>query len=83
MRGTRTRRGTRGSQEAEELQARISSLEWMSADPYEGQAPRMPTVTFRDSLELDLGDLTLELRFCGEAHTNHDIIVYVPRRSSS
>lgn len=67
-----------GSQEAGELRARISSLEWMRADPYEGQAARMPAVTFRDSLELDLGDLTLELRFCGEAHTNHDIIVYVP-----
>jgi glyoxylase-like metal-dependent hydrolase (beta-lactamase superfamily II) len=40
--------------------------------------PRLPDVTFRDSMRLDLGDITLELRFCGEAHTDHDIVVYVP-----
>jgi glyoxylase-like metal-dependent hydrolase (beta-lactamase superfamily II) len=42
------------------------------------EAARIPAVTFRDSLRLDLGDLTLELYFCGAAHTNHDIVVYVP-----
>jgi len=66
------------SQEAEELRARISTLDSASADQREGRAPRTPAIAFEDSLRLDLGDLTLELRFCGQAHTNHDIVVYVP-----
>lgn len=67
------------SKEAEGLRAEISALESMDADPHDGRASRLPEVTFKDSLRLDLGDLTLELRFCGEAHTNHDIVVYVPQ----
>jgi glyoxylase-like metal-dependent hydrolase (beta-lactamase superfamily II) len=38
-----------------------------------------PTITFQDSLKLDLGDLTLELKYCGYAHTTCDIFVYVPQ----
>jgi glyoxylase-like metal-dependent hydrolase (beta-lactamase superfamily II) len=37
-----------------------------------------PSKTFRDSLTLDLGDLTLQLFYCGNAHTNNDIFIYVP-----
>ena len=66
------------SREAEELRARISALESTNAEMNEGRPPKIPAVTFTDSLRLDLGDLTLELRFCGQAHTNHDIVVYVP-----
>ena len=66
------------SPKAESLRVRIATLELMSADLHDGRSARVPTVTFKDSLHLDLGDLTLELRFCGEAHTNHDLVVYVP-----
>jgi glyoxylase-like metal-dependent hydrolase (beta-lactamase superfamily II) len=68
----------RKSKEAEALRARISALELLNADLGDGRPARMPAITFKDSLHLDLGDLTLELRFCGETHTNHDIVVYVP-----
>jgi glyoxylase-like metal-dependent hydrolase (beta-lactamase superfamily II) len=64
--------------EAEELRTRISALELMNSDLNIGGTAKMPAVTFRDSLHLDLGNLTLDLRFCGETHTNHDIVVYVP-----
>jgi glyoxylase-like metal-dependent hydrolase (beta-lactamase superfamily II) len=37
-----------------------------------------PSKTFRDSLTLDLGDLTLQLLYCGNAHTNNDIFIYIP-----
>lgn len=67
-----------GSEEAIALRRRIVELELLQPDPRGGPAPRMPEITFRDSLTLDLGDLTLDLRFVGEAHTDHDILVHVP-----
>jgi cyclase len=63
---------------ADSLRAVISKLESTAADPQDLPAAGTPGITIEDSLHLDLGDLTLELRFCGEAHTNHDIVVYVP-----
>ncbi|MFI8997848.1 MBL fold metallo-hydrolase [Streptomyces sp. NPDC053542] len=39
-----------------------------------------PTLTFRDSLRLHLGDLTAELRHPGPAHTTNDTIVWIPER---
>ncbi len=38
-----------------------------------------PSITFRDSLNLDVGDLTLKLKYCGYAHTTSDLFVYVPQ----
>jgi glyoxylase-like metal-dependent hydrolase (beta-lactamase superfamily II) len=66
------------SSEEAELLARITALESMYADARDGRTARMPTIVFSDTLSLDLGNLTLELRFCGEAHTNHDLVLYVP-----
>ena len=37
-----------------------------------------PTQTFEDRQTIDAGDLTLELYYCGWAHTDHDIIVFIP-----
>jgi len=37
-----------------------------------------PTILFADSLILDAGDMTVKLFYCGNAHTNNDIIVYIP-----
>jgi cyclase len=68
----------RESLEAGEIRGKVSARKSMSEEFCDERAARLPTVTFKDSLQLNLGDLTLELRFCGEAHTNHDIVVYVP-----
>jgi glyoxylase-like metal-dependent hydrolase (beta-lactamase superfamily II) len=37
-----------------------------------------PNMTFNDRLTLDLGDITLKLVYFGKAHSNSDILVYVP-----
>jgi glyoxylase-like metal-dependent hydrolase (beta-lactamase superfamily II) len=37
-----------------------------------------PTITFSDSLILNVGDLTLKMIYCGNAHTNNDIFIYIP-----
>ena len=37
-----------------------------------------PTLTFNDRLNLDLGDITLQLIYFGKAHTTSDIMIYVP-----
>ncbi len=39
-----------------------------------------PTLTFRESLTLHLGELTVELRDVGPAHTSHDVVAWVPER---
>jgi len=36
------------------------------------------TLTFSDRCSLDLGDVRLELSACGRAHSDSDILVYVP-----
>jgi glyoxylase-like metal-dependent hydrolase (beta-lactamase superfamily II) len=37
-----------------------------------------PTVTFEDSLTLDLGNRTIELRYLGRGHTSGDLVVWLP-----
>ena len=41
-----------------------------------------PTITFADSLILDAGDIKLKLIYCGNAHTNNDIIIYIPEEKA-
>jgi glyoxylase-like metal-dependent hydrolase (beta-lactamase superfamily II) len=61
--------------EAAENRARRTVL----ADLQDGYVLTPPTRTFGDRLTLALGDLDLELYFAGAAHTNNDILVYVPQ----
>ena len=37
-----------------------------------------PRILFTDSLILDEGDMTVRLFYCGNAHTNNDIVIYIP-----
>jgi glyoxylase-like metal-dependent hydrolase (beta-lactamase superfamily II) len=37
-----------------------------------------PSVTFKDSLSLKLDDLTVRMFYCGKAHTDNDIMIYIP-----
>ena len=37
-----------------------------------------PSVTFKDSLILNLDDLTVRMFYCGKAHTDNDIMIYIP-----
>ncbi len=43
-----------------------------------GFAVRPPRLTFSDRLRLDLGDLTLEMRYLGRGHSESDIAVLIP-----
>jgi glyoxylase-like metal-dependent hydrolase (beta-lactamase superfamily II) len=47
-------------------------------DLEDNYAPTPPTDTFQDRLSVDVGDVTLELYYCGWAHTDHDVLVFVP-----
>jgi len=38
----------------------------------------IPDISFNDEMELDMGDMTFKLKYFGEAHTQSDILVYVP-----
>lgn len=37
-----------------------------------------PSITFKDRMTLDLGDLTLELFYFGRAHSTSDIFIFIP-----
>ncbi|MFC2139806.1 MBL fold metallo-hydrolase [Bacteroidota bacterium] len=38
----------------------------------------LPTMTFNDRLYLDMGDVTLQLMYFGKAHSDNDIVIYIP-----
>ena len=40
--------------------------------------PVPPTIIFDDTLTLYMGDLTVKMIYCGNAHTNNDIFIYSP-----
>lgn len=42
----------------------------------------LPTITFTDRLTIDMDDITLELYYLGNAHTDNDIIVFVPEEGA-
>jgi glyoxylase-like metal-dependent hydrolase (beta-lactamase superfamily II) len=44
-----------------------------------GYRPAPPTRVFDDSLTIDGGDLTIELAWAGNAHTDNDVLAYVPQ----
>jgi glyoxylase-like metal-dependent hydrolase (beta-lactamase superfamily II) len=66
------------SHEANELRAEIAAWNMLLEDLENGYIVTPPSKTFKDSLTLNLGDLTIKLIYCGKAHTDNDIFVYVP-----
>jgi glyoxylase-like metal-dependent hydrolase (beta-lactamase superfamily II) len=67
------------SEEARELQIEHDHfdrvLRGLAESGFEVQPPRL---TFSDRLGLDLGDLSLEMIFLGQAHSQSDIAVLIP-----
>jgi len=51
----------------------------LTAKELEGTTLSAPTITFTDSMTIDLGDVTVELRYPGPTHTNDSITAYVPQ----
>jgi cyclase len=54
-------------------------LHGLTVRDLEGTTLQGPTITFTDSKTIDLGDVTVELRYPGVTHTNDSITVYVPQ----
>jgi glyoxylase-like metal-dependent hydrolase (beta-lactamase superfamily II) len=66
------------SDEARRIRASIGQSERVIDSYNNGFFLTLPTITFRDRLTLDLGDLTLNLIYFGRLHSNDNIIVLVP-----
>lgn len=67
-----------GSEAAEALDSRIGYYRSVADGLGEGFRLTPPGIGFSDILLLDLGDLSLELRWFGVAHSRSDILVYCP-----
>lgn len=57
---------------------RARALEIIVDDLHHRFVPTPPNQTFTDRTRIDGGDVTAELIFCGEVHTDHDVFVFVP-----
>jgi glyoxylase-like metal-dependent hydrolase (beta-lactamase superfamily II) len=68
----------KGSNEANQLRAEMTAWNMLSEDLEGRYNVTAPSKTFKDSLTLNLGDLTIKLIYCGKAHTDNDIFVYIP-----
>jgi len=66
------------SSEFHRLRSEINGRETILHDLENTYNPTVPQTTFTDSLVLSLGDLTVKLYAMGNAHTNNDILVYIP-----
>ncbi len=47
-------------------------------DGNKGYHLTLPSITFNDQLKIRTGDVTINLIYYGECHTDNDIIVYIP-----
>jgi glyoxylase-like metal-dependent hydrolase (beta-lactamase superfamily II) len=61
---------------AEQLAYESLVGEYLKSSP----KPTFPTISFRDKLVLDCGDVTLELYQAGGTHTQSDIFILVPQK---
>jgi glyoxylase-like metal-dependent hydrolase (beta-lactamase superfamily II) len=68
--------------DAKNTKKEIVTTEIMLNDLKNNYQSTPPVITFADSLILDAGDLTLKLIYCGNAHTNNDIIIYIPEEKA-
>lgn len=67
------------SEEARQLRRENAAREMIVRDLEKEYRPTPPFLTFSDRLTIDADGITLELLYCGEAHTDSDILVYVPQ----
>ena len=60
----------------------LTGLRNLLGDALEGTVPSYADVTFADEYVLELGDLTIEIKHPGPAHTPGDSYVWVPSRDT-
>jgi glyoxylase-like metal-dependent hydrolase (beta-lactamase superfamily II) len=66
------------SEPAAALETKISYFESMRRGLGNGFQLTIPTFSFSEDLKLDLGDLTLELKWFGLSHSDSDVLIYCP-----
>jgi glyoxylase-like metal-dependent hydrolase (beta-lactamase superfamily II) len=71
------------SKEAKELMPGLENLRKLDQD-FERGFPIIPDdpkalISFKDSVKLELGDVTIECYACRAGHTRSDILIYVPQ----
>ena len=66
------------SEDGQQLDYRKSLVSLALADLEADYAWRYPTTTFQDSFSLDMGDRTFQLIYFGKAHSETDVLVYIP-----
>jgi glyoxylase-like metal-dependent hydrolase (beta-lactamase superfamily II) len=67
-----------GSKEWIELFTQKTRCSFASKDAADSLPVKQPDLTFTDSLNLDMGDVTLELIHLGRCHSNSDLLICVP-----
>lgn len=67
-----------GSPQAVALEERLRFNGELINDLRTGYVPTPPVLTFSDRITVNAGDLVIELLYFGRAHTDTDILVYVP-----
>ncbi len=60
----------------------LTALRTLLGDALEGTEPSYADVTFAEEYVLELGDLSIEIRHSGPAHTPGDSFVWVPSRTT-
>lgn len=66
------------SDEAERTRLLIAVNQRVADDLSQGQKWVPPTLSFLDRMTLDAGDMTFNLLYFGEAHTDSDILIEIP-----
>ncbi len=66
------------SDEAEQIRETIFFDNLLLEGLEDGFVVTPPDMTFSDRMTIDLGDMTLQLVYFGRAHTDNDILIYVP-----
>lgn len=61
-------------------QAKNEMAEALKAPNAQALQPYLPSKTFSDKMELDLGSERVQLFYFGPAHTSGDIVVFIPAR---
>lgn len=64
--------------EIKEIKDNIEAWNIVLQDVKNKYTPAPPNITFNDTMTLYMGDLTIKMIYCGNAHTNNDIFIYIP-----
>lgn len=67
-----------GSEEYNKKAAQVKIAEREVKDYTSGFQLLAPQISFNDKMEIDLGDLTLQLFYFGRAHSGNDIFILIP-----